>query len=190
MKILGFLKPDRNASGHLPAFQCRSIRVMVPAQSSHTQMVIPYNTISSYSCMGGAPSRQLWLLLILGNIIELFIRDPNLCSMNTMNTVDGSAFYRSIDLFDQHRNMRMNMDNICYVRIGNASTVLSEVTASRCMMETAYLFSHQIQEEGNYYICRKSIRRGRNGEDFHVSCMWKPIKNGCPVCNDSAFIGP
>ncbi|CAL9056893.1 unnamed protein product, partial [Musa banksii] len=55
------------------------------------------------------------------------------------------------------------------------------------MMETAYLFSHQIQDEGNCHmpgrscIYPKSTRRGRNGEDFHVSCMWKPIKNGCPV---------
>ncbi|XP_042505948.1 probable E3 ubiquitin-protein ligase HIP1 [Macadamia integrifolia] len=112
--------------------------------------------------------------------------------------VDRSAFYGSRNLFDQHREMRLDVDNMSYEellalgeRIGSVNTGLSEDMSSKSMTETIYCSSDQIQEEGNCAICleeykdREEVGTLNNcSHDYHVKCIkkWLSMKNVCPIC--------
>ncbi|KAF5742531.1 hypothetical protein HS088_TW09G00581 [Tripterygium wilfordii] len=73
--------------------------------------------------------------------------------------VDRSHFYNSRNLFDQHGDMRLDIDHMSYEEllalgesIGSVSTGLSEDVMSKCLMVTAYC-SDQILEEVSCAIC-------------------------------------
>uniref|UniRef100_A0A2C9VDI5 RING-type E3 ubiquitin transferase n=1 Tax=Manihot esculenta TaxID=3983 RepID=A0A2C9VDI5_MANES len=77
--------------------------------------------------------------------------------------VDRSAFYGSRNLFDQHRDMRLDIDNMSYEellalgeRIGSVSTGLDEDLISKCLTETVYRSSGQSEDEGTCVICLKN----------------------------------
>ncbi|KAF8395202.1 hypothetical protein HHK36_019145 [Tetracentron sinense] len=116
--------------------------------------------------------------------------------------VDRSVMYGSRNLFDQHRDMRLDIDNMSYEellalgeRIGNVSTGLSEDLISKCLMETVNCSSDQIQEEGNCSICleqyknREEVGVLKCGHDYHAGCIkkWLLIKNVCPICKAPAL---
>ncbi|KAG1337996.1 hypothetical protein COCNU_04G003020 [Cocos nucifera] len=74
--------------------------------------------------------------------------------------MDRSTFYDSRNYFDQHRNMRLDIDNMSYEellalgeRIGYVSTGLSEDAISRCLMETIYCSSKQNQDDEEELKC-------------------------------------
>ncbi|XP_043814961.1 probable E3 ubiquitin-protein ligase HIP1 isoform X2 [Manihot esculenta] len=74
--------------------------------------------------------------------------------------VDRSAFYGSRNLFDQHRDMRLDIDNKSYEellalgeRIGSVSTGFDEDLISKCLTETVYGSSGQSEDEGTCAIC-------------------------------------
>lgn len=221
-----------NRSVPLPALQHPSIQGMVPAQSGHNRMVVPYSTISSYSGTGmsiasdievpmvmdaAAPSRYMRPLSIIGHtghgerhsarhahrrshlIFNQHTAYNRLAPEGILMT-DWSAFYDSVSLLDQHRDMRLDIDNMSYEellaleeRIGNVSTGLSEETILRSMVEMVY-HSNQIQEEGQCAICLEEYKDKEKlgtlncGHDFHVGCIsqWLQMKNVCPICKDSA----
>ncbi|XP_039042101.1 probable E3 ubiquitin-protein ligase ZFP1 isoform X2 [Hibiscus syriacus] len=73
---------------------------------------------------------------------------------------DHSAFYGSRNMFDQHRDMRLDIDNMTYEellalgeRIGSVNTGLSEDSISKCLAETIYHSSDQYQDETSCVIC-------------------------------------
>ncbi|XP_043704249.1 probable E3 ubiquitin-protein ligase ZFP1 [Telopea speciosissima] len=118
--------------------------------------------------------------------------------------IDRSAFYGSRNLFDQHREMRLDVDNMSYEelvalgeRIGSVNTGLSGDTISKCMTETIYCSSDQIQEEeGTCVIClegykdREEVGTLNNcSHDYHVNCIkkWLSMKNVCPICKTPAL---
>lgn len=107
--------------------------------------------------------------------------------------VERSALYGSRSLFDQHRDMRLDIDDMSYEvantlhilfsfivticmsilkyrhkqellalgeRIGSVSTGLSEDLIPKCLTESIYCSSDQIQEEGSCAICLVSIPFG------------------------------
>ncbi|RRT67943.1 hypothetical protein B296_00014518 [Ensete ventricosum] len=116
---------------------------------------------------------------------------------------DWSAFYDSVSLLDQNRDMRLDIDNMSYEellaleeRIGNVCTGLSEETILKCMGEMVY-HSNYIQEEGllhdlcvyqEEYKDKEKLGTLNCGHDFHVGCIsqWLQMKNVCPICKDSA----
>ncbi|XP_028775971.1 probable E3 ubiquitin-protein ligase RHG1A isoform X1 [Neltuma alba] len=117
--------------------------------------------------------------------------------------VDRAPFYGSRNMIDQHRDMRMDIDNMSYEellalgeRIGHVSTGLSEKLISKCLTESIYCSSEQSQEEGSCVICLEDYKymddvgtlRGC-GHDYHVSCIrkWLSMKNICPICKASAL---
>ncbi|ONK77040.1 uncharacterized protein A4U43_C02F2480 [Asparagus officinalis] len=118
---------------------------------------------------------------------------------------EGRAIYDSRNLFDQHRDMRLDIDNMSYEellaleeRIGNVNTGLSGDTIPKCLVETAHCSSNQIQyekEEKNCIICLEVYKYSENigklacGHDFHSNCIktWLSIKNACPICKASAL---
>ncbi|KAK4583300.1 hypothetical protein RGQ29_026191 [Quercus rubra] len=116
--------------------------------------------------------------------------------------VDRSALYGSRNMLDQHRDMRLDIDNMSYEellalgeRIGSVSTGLSEDLITKCVTETIYCSSDLIQEEGTCVICLEEYKDMDDvgalktcGHDYHVSCIkkWLSMKNLCPVCKGSA----
>lgn len=79
--------------------------------------------------------------------------------------VERSALYGSRSLFDQHRDMRLDIDNMSYEellalgeRIGSVNTGLSEDLIPKCLMESIYCSSDQIQEEGSCVICLEEYK--------------------------------
>ncbi|OMO73531.1 Zinc finger, RING-type [Corchorus olitorius] len=117
--------------------------------------------------------------------------------------VDRSGFYGSRNAFDQHRDMRLDVDNMTYEellalgeRIGNVNTGLSEESISKCLTETVYCSSDQIQDESNCVICLEEYKDRDEvgslkscGHDYHVPCIkkWLSMKNTCPICKSSVL---
>ncbi|XP_011094684.1 uncharacterized RING finger protein C4G3.12c [Sesamum indicum] len=116
--------------------------------------------------------------------------------------VEHSAFYGSRALFDQHRDMRLDIDNMSYEellalgeRIGSVSTGLSDGLISKCLTESIYCSSDLSQDEGTCVICLEEYKNMDDvgtlkvcGHDFHVGCIrkWLSMKNLCPICKASA----
>lgn len=117
--------------------------------------------------------------------------------------VDRSTMYGPRGVFDQHRDMRLDIDSMTYEellalgeRIGNVSTGLSEDLISKCLRETIYCSSDQMQEEGTCVICLEEYKNMDDvgelklcGHDYHVSCIkkWLSLKNLCPICKGSVL---
>ncbi|XVF07935.1 hypothetical protein REPUB_Repub06bG0182100 [Reevesia pubescens] len=117
--------------------------------------------------------------------------------------VDRSAFYGSRNMFDQHRDMRLDIDNMTYEellalgeRIGNVNTGLSEDLVSNCLTETIYCSSDQFQDESSCVICLEEYKDMDEigelktcGHDYHVSCIkkWLSMKKTCPICKATAL---
>ncbi|XP_076952879.1 uncharacterized protein LOC143626795 isoform X2 [Bidens hawaiensis] len=112
--------------------------------------------------------------------------------------MDRSAVYGSRHPFDQHRDMRLDIDDMSYEellalgeRIGIVGTGLPDHLISKCIQESIYCSSDQMQEEGTCVICLEEyanmddvgvLRVCRH--DFHVGCIrkWLSMKNLCPIC--------
>ncbi|KAL3531919.1 hypothetical protein ACH5RR_005440 [Cinchona calisaya] len=117
--------------------------------------------------------------------------------------MDRAAIYGSRNLFDHHRDMRLDIDNLSYEellalgeRIGTVNTGLSDDLIFKCLTESIYCSSDQLQVEGTCVICLEEYRNMDDvgtlrscGHDFHVGCIrkWLSIKNSCPICKASAL---
>ncbi|KAI3522993.1 hypothetical protein L1887_01045 [Cichorium endivia] len=112
--------------------------------------------------------------------------------------VDRSAFYGSRNPFDQHRDMRLDIDDMSYEdllalgeRIGSVATGVPDHLISKCVQESIYCSSDQLQDEGTCVICLEEYVNMDDigmlkacGHDFHVGCIkkWLSMKNVCPIC--------
>lgn len=117
--------------------------------------------------------------------------------------VERASLYGSRNVLDQHREMRMDIDNMSYEellalgeRIGQVNTGLSEDVLSKCVTETIYCSSDQCQDEGSCVICLEEYKNMDDvgtlktcGHDYHVSCIkkWLSMKKLCPICKSSAL---
>ncbi|KAL8484103.1 hypothetical protein ACS0TY_026701 [Phlomoides rotata] len=118
--------------------------------------------------------------------------------------VDHSSIYGSRTLFDQHRDMRLDIDNMSYEdllalgeRIGSVSTGLSDGLISKSLTESIYCSSDLCQDEGMCVICLEEYKNMDDvgtlkvcRHDFHVSCIrkWLSMKNLCPICKTAAIV--
>ncbi|KAL2323273.1 hypothetical protein Fmac_027652 [Flemingia macrophylla] len=117
--------------------------------------------------------------------------------------VDRNSLYGSRNILDQHRDMRMDIDNMSYEdllalgeRIGHVSTGLSEDLISKYLKETIYCSSDPSQEEETCAICLEEYKNMDDvgtlktcGHDYHVGCVkkWLSMKKVCPICKASAL---
>ncbi|XP_072978478.1 uncharacterized protein [Typha angustifolia] len=110
----------------------------------------------------------------------------------------------SRELFDQHWDMRLDIDNMSYEellaleeRIGYVNTGLPDETMLRCLTENVYTSDKNQddqEEEANCIICLDEYKTGVHlgrlncGHDFHADCIkkWLQMKNACPVCKAAA----
>ncbi|KAK4835669.1 hypothetical protein QYF36_012746 [Acer negundo] len=118
-------------------------------------------------------------------------------------TVNLSHFYVSRDLFDQYRDMRLDIDNMSYEellslgeRIGNVRTGLSNNVISKCLVKTTYSTLDDKKKEGPCVICQEDysdideVASIKNCcHDYHTGCImkWLLIKNACPICQGPAL---
>lgn len=134
---------------------------------------------------------------------ERFQSFPNAVDMNDRMEAEGflmvdrSSLYDSRNMFDQYRDLRLDIDDMGYEellaledRIGNVSTGLSEYMISKCVME----ITDSSSEEAMCAIClegykEKNFAKVKNcGHDYHVHCIkkWLSMKNACPICKAPA----
>ncbi|CAO2824255.1 unnamed protein product [Amaranthus hypochondriacus] len=113
------------------------------------------------------------------------------------------SLYGSRNFLDQHRDMRLDVDNMSYEellalgeRIGSVNVGLRENELPKCLTETVYCSSDQAQEEGRCVICLEEYKHMDDvgtlkacGHDYHVGCIkkWLSMKNICPICKGSAL---
>ncbi|KAL7136615.1 hypothetical protein ABFS83_10G041800 [Erythranthe nasuta] len=123
-------------------------------------------------------------------------------SAEGLMVADHSALYASRTLFDQHRNMRLDIDNMSYEElvalgesIGSVNTGLSDGSISKCLTESIYCSSDISQDEGTCVICLDEYKNMDDvatlkacRHDFHVGCIrkWLSMKNVCPICKSPA----
>ncbi|KAJ6720286.1 RING/U-BOX SUPERFAMILY PROTEIN [Salix viminalis] len=116
--------------------------------------------------------------------------------------LDHSYLYGSRNLFDQYRDMRLDVDSMSYEelialgeRIGSVNTGLPEDVFSKCLMETTCRSSDKAQEETSCAICLEEYRSMDKvgtiqncGHVYHVDCIkkWLSMKNMCPICKAPA----
>ncbi|ERN14012.1 hypothetical protein AMTRI_Chr01g111210 [Amborella trichopoda] len=129
--------------------------------------------------------------------------------------VDRSAFYGGLgSLNDQHRDMRLDIDDMSYEellaleeRIGDVNTGLSEESISKCLkmrifnsftqVFTAHKPETVAQEYETCIICQEEYREKDEvgtlecGHDYHADCIkhWLMLKNVCPICKSHAMDG-
>ncbi|KAL8141111.1 hypothetical protein V2J09_007132 [Rumex salicifolius] len=119
-----------------------------------------------------------------------------------------SVFFGMADIHDEHRDMRLDVDNMSYEellaleeRIGNVSTGLAEEKIVARLKQKRYT---QVNMEGQgevepCCICQEVYKNGEEmgaldcGHDFHAKCIkqWLQQKNSCPIfypAEDREFI--
>ncbi|XP_047336651.1 probable E3 ubiquitin-protein ligase ZFP1 [Impatiens glandulifera] len=114
---------------------------------------------------------------------------------------DRSGFYGSRNLNDQHRDLRLDIENMSYEellalgeRIGHVNTGLSENMVTKSLTVSVYCSSDHCQEELKCVICLEEYKNMDEvakmktcKHDFHVNCIkkWLSMKNMCPICKTS-----
>ncbi|KAK1326866.1 E3 ubiquitin-protein ligase SIS3 [Acorus calamus] len=122
-----------------------------------------------------------------------------------------SGYYGVGDIFDQHRDMRLDIDDMSYEellaleeRIGDVSTGLPEETILKHLKMSTYKAASSpskksadmaVEDYGNCIICQVGYEEDERigalecGHEYHAECIkqWLLVKNLCPICKSSAF---
>lgn len=124
-------------------------------------------------------------------------------------SLEANLFLGGLNFFDQHRDMRLDIDNMSYEellvleeKMGTVSTALSEEELSKCIKTSIYDCS-QLEDErrrstsgaddSKCSICQEEFVRGDEigklgcGHGYHTPCInqWLQLKNWCPICKVS-----
>ncbi|XP_076910668.1 uncharacterized protein LOC143568379 [Bidens hawaiensis] len=124
-------------------------------------------------------------------------------------SLEANLFFGWLNLFDQHRDMRLDIDNMSYEellvleeKMGTVSTALSEEELSKCIKTSVYeslqseneKTKHALcAEDSKCSICQEEFVRGDEvgrlecGHGYHTPCInqWLGLKNWCPICKAS-----
>ncbi|KAL1552609.1 putative E3 ubiquitin-protein ligase HIP1 [Salvia divinorum] len=114
----------------------------------------------------------------------------------------------NLNLYDQHRDMRLDIDNMSYEellaleeRMGTVSTALSEEALSKCLRRSVYepttskVESTESGDDIKCSICQDEYAPGDEigclvecQHGYHATCInqWLQVKNWCPICKASA----
>ncbi|KAL8141112.1 hypothetical protein V2J09_007133 [Rumex salicifolius] len=118
--------------------------------------------------------------------------------------LDPSIFFGMADFYDEHRDMRLDVDNMSYEellaleeRIGNVSTGLAEDKIVARLKQKRYTKVTR-EDHGDVEpccICQEVYKNGEEmgaldcGHDFHAKCIkqWLQHKNSCPICKTTGL---
>ncbi|KZV29462.1 hypothetical protein F511_03747 [Dorcoceras hygrometricum] len=126
-------------------------------------------------------------------------------------TLDTSFFLSSLNIHDQHRDMRLDIDNMSYEellaledRMGSVSTAVPEEALTNCLRRSIYQVTSSearasgLDEDGDDIkcsICQEDFALGDEigalvecEHGYHVTCIyqWLRLKNWCPICKVAA----
>ncbi|XXG90115.1 hypothetical protein AAC387_Pa12g1954 [Persea americana] len=140
-------------------------------------------------------------------------RRMRLLSSDDVAMMEYSGFYGVGNFIDQHRDMRLDIDDMSYEellaleeRIGDVSTGLSEETISSCLKTRRYVpctvsspsdqpADMVMPDKETCIICQAEYEESEKigildcGHDYHADCIkqWLLVKNVCPICKASAL---
>lgn len=118
--------------------------------------------------------------------------------------LETNIFLNGMNFYDQHRDMRLDIDNMSYEdllaleeRMGNVSTALTEEALVKCIKKEVHhptasasgqnddVKCSVCQEE---YVAGDEVGRLACEHVYHLSCIqqWLRLKNWCPICKGSA----
>ncbi|KAI9399628.1 hypothetical protein POPTR_002G124300v4 [Populus trichocarpa] len=136
------------------------------------------------------------------NVLDLMRRGESLRFEDVM-ILDQSVLFGAADMYDRHRDMRLDVDNMSYEellaleeRIGNVSTGLSEETIVNNLKQQKYSVAVGAKVEAEpCCICQEEYNDGEDlgtldcGHDFHAGCVkqWLMHKNWCPICKTTGL---
>ncbi|KAI3873722.1 hypothetical protein MKX03_029452 [Papaver bracteatum] len=122
--------------------------------------------------------------------------------------LEANLFLGGISFHDQHRDMRLDIDNMSYEellaleeKMGNVSTALTEETISKCLRRNCYkpvpADEKNIEsgdDDAKCTVCQEEYVEGdevgklRCDHRYHVVCVqqWLRQKNWCPICKAPA----
>ncbi|KAJ6310509.1 hypothetical protein OIU76_015271 [Salix suchowensis] len=118
---------------------------------------------------------------------------------------DPLIYHGMAEMHDQHRDMRLDVDNMSYEellaleeRIGDVSTGLSGETILKLMKQQKHVpvGTESPEDLEPCCICQEAYVDGDDmgiidcGHDFHTTCIkqWLMQKNLCPICKMTALI--
>ncbi|KAF8677021.1 hypothetical protein HU200_046478 [Digitaria exilis] len=121
--------------------------------------------------------------------------------------LETNVFLGSFASHDQHRDMRMDIDNMSYEellaleeRIGYVNTALSDEQFAKCLKRSIYCpvatgVNKSVIDDMKCSICQEEYKEGEEvgqlpcEHRYHVCCIgqWLRQKNWCPVCKASAL---
>uniref|UniRef100_A0A7C9AZD5 RING-type E3 ubiquitin transferase n=2 Tax=Opuntia streptacantha TaxID=393608 RepID=A0A7C9AZD5_OPUST len=122
--------------------------------------------------------------------------------------LETNLFLGGLAFHDQHRDMRLDIDNMSYEellaleeRIGTVSTGVPEEDLRKCLRRTTYHGITDCGENEDDVKCSICQEEYADGEDvgrlrcdhrYHAECIhqWLRLKNWCPICKASAVPPP
>ncbi|KAE9587004.1 hypothetical protein Lal_00004943 [Lupinus albus] len=126
--------------------------------------------------------------------------------------LESNLFLNGLSFHDQHRDMRLDIDNMSYEellaleeRIGTVSTALTEEALLECLKRSFYQPSpsddeaerfNEHKDDTNCSICQEEylvadeVGSLKCEHKYHAICIqqWLRLKNWCPICK--APVGP
>ncbi|GKU87487.1 hypothetical protein SLEP1_g1881 [Rubroshorea leprosula] len=128
--------------------------------------------------------------------------------------LETSLLLNGLNFYDQHRDMRLDIDNMSYEellaleeRMGSVSTALPEEALSKCLTTSIYESAPEEdatidcggdKDDTKCSICQEEYVAGDEvgslqcEHRYHVTCIrqWLRLKNWCPICKASAEPSP
>nr|AFK47873.1 unknown [Medicago truncatula] len=126
-----------------------------------------------------------------------------------IHLLESNLFLTGLNFFDQHRDMRLDIDNMSYEellaleeRMGTVSTAVTEEDLSECLKRSFYQSSpsdnatkccNENKDDIKCCICQEEyVEEDEVGSllcehKYHVVCIqqWLRLKNWCPICKAS-----
>ncbi|KAE9609187.1 putative transcription factor C2H2 family [Lupinus albus] len=120
--------------------------------------------------------------------------------------LESNLFLNGLNFYDQHRDMRLDIDNMSYEellaleeRMGTVSTALTEEALSECLKRSFYQPLPRDDEAESYdeykddtkcsicqedYLVADEVGSLKCEHKYHVVCIqqWLRLKNWCPIC--------
>ncbi|XP_042067968.1 E3 ubiquitin-protein ligase MBR2-like isoform X2 [Salvia splendens] len=139
--------------------------------------------------------------------LERFEQDEEMTHEQIL-ALETSLFLSGLNLYDQHRDMRLDIDDMSYEELlalgdsmGTVSTALSENELFKCIKRRIHqgaLTEKVSGEDGDDVkcsICQEEYVKGdaigelvKCEHAYHIACInqWLRLKNWCPICKSAA----
>ncbi|XP_041994605.1 E3 ubiquitin-protein ligase MBR2-like [Salvia splendens] len=139
--------------------------------------------------------------------LERFEQDEEMTHEQILS-LETSLFLSGLNLYDQHRDMRLDIDDMSYEELlalgdsmGTVSTALSENELYKCIKRHVHQGALTEKESGKdgddvkCSICQEEYVKGdaigelvKCEHAYHIACIsqWLRLKNWCPICKSAA----